>query len=91
MINMDTVVSYRKDIDTTDLNGDIVMMDLEKGKYFSLNGVGSKIWNLIDEPVQVSKIVESLLGEYDVEREECEKSVLDFLGKLDDEKIIVIG
>ena len=40
MININNVVSRRNDIDTTDLNGEIVMMDLEKGRYFSLNGVG---------------------------------------------------
>ena len=37
MIELNNIVSRREDIDTTDLNGDIVMMDLEKGKYFSLN------------------------------------------------------
>ena len=47
MININNVVSRRNDIDTTDLNGEIVMMDLEKGRYFSLNGVGSRIWEII--------------------------------------------
>ena len=78
MISLNTVVSHRKDIDTTDLNGDIVMMDLEKGKYFSLNGVGSRIWTLVEEPVQVGKVVDSLLKEYDISRDECEKNVLEF-------------
>ena len=36
MISINTVVSHRKDIDATDLNGDIVMMDLEKGQYFDV-------------------------------------------------------
>lgn len=90
MISLNTVVSHRKDIDTTDLNGDIVMMDLEKGKYFSLNGVGSRIWTLVEEPVQVGKVVDSLLEEYDISRDECEKNVLEFLDKLESEQIIVI-
>lgn len=91
MINLNTVVSHRTDIDTTDLNGDIVMMDLEKGKYFSLNGVGSRIWNLVEEPVEVSKIIDSLLEEYDIDRDECEKNVLEFLSKLESEQILVVG
>ena len=91
MINLNTVVSHRTDIDTTDLNGDIVMMDLEKGKYFSLNGVGSRIWNLVEEPVKVSNVVDSLLEEYDIGRDECEEQVLQFLGKLEREQILVIG
>ena len=35
MLNLDSIVSYREDIDTTDIDGDKVMMDLEKGQYFA--------------------------------------------------------
>ncbi len=90
MININNVVSRRNDIDTTDLNGEIVMMDLEKGRYFSLNGVGSRIWEIIEEPIGINKIVDYLLEEYDVSRNECEENVLEFLGKLDDANIICV-
>lgn len=90
MININNVVSRRNDIDTTDLNGEIVMMDLEKGRYFSLNGVGSRIWEIIEEPIGINKIVDCLLEEYDVNRNECEENVLEFLGKLEDANIISV-
>lgn len=90
MININNVVSRRNDIDTTDLNGEIVMMDLEKGRYFSLNGVGSRIWEIIEEPIGINKIVDCLLEEYDVNRNECEENVLEFLDKLDDANIIFV-
>ena len=90
MININNVVSRRNDIDTTELNGEIVMMDLEKGRYFSLNGVGSRIWEIIEEPIGINKIVDCLLEEYDVNRNECEENVLEFLGKLDDANIIFV-
>ncbi|WP_434798687.1 lasso peptide biosynthesis PqqD family chaperone [Terrisporobacter vanillatitrophus] len=91
MISINTIVSHRKDIDTTDLNGDLVMMDLEEGRYFSLNSVGSRIWQLIEEPIEVNKIIDSLLEEYDTNRNECEENVLEFLEKLNDSKIISIS
>lgn len=90
MIDINTVVSHRKDIDATDLNGDIVMMDLEKGRYFSLNSVGSRIWELIEEPVQINQVVDSLLEEYEITRNECEENVLEFLNKLEEAQIISI-
>lgn len=90
MININNVVSRRNDIDTTDLNGEIVMMDLEKGRYFSLNGVGSRIWEIIESPIEINKIVDCLLEEYDVNRNECEENVLEFLDKLDDANIIFV-
>ena len=40
MLNLDSIVSYREDIDTTDIDEDKVMMDLEKGQYFALSQCG---------------------------------------------------
>ena len=79
MLNLDSIVSYREDIDTTDIDEDKVMMDLEKGQYFALNSVGSRIWEEIQSPVKISEVVNTLLSEYDVDRETCEKSVMEFI------------
>ena len=57
MLNLDSIVSYREDIDTTDIDEDKVMMDLEKGQYFALNSVGSRIWEEIQSPVKISEVV----------------------------------
>ena len=79
MISLDSIVSYRQDIDTTDIDGDKVMMDLEKGQYFALNSVGIRIWEEIQSPVKISDVVNKLLSEYDVDRETCEKSVIEII------------
>ena len=79
MINLDSIISYRQDIDTTDIDGDKVMMDLEKGQYFALNSVASRIWEEIQSPVKLSSVVDILLQEYEVDRETCEKNVIEFI------------
>ena len=91
MINLDSIVSYRQDIDTTDIDGDKVMMDLEKGQYFALNSVASRIWEVIESPISVNNVVETLLEEYEVEREECEKSVLEFIKGLEDASLVSVN
>ena len=88
MIEINSIVSRRQDIDTTDLDGDKVMMDLEKGQYFALNSVASTIWDEIENPIEVNEIVNKLLKEYEVEREECEKSVLEFLEGLNNASLL---
>ena len=55
----------------------------EKGQYFALNSVGSRIWEEIQSPVKISEVVNTLLSEYDVDRETCEKSVMEFIEGLD--------
>lgn len=91
MIDLNSIVSYRGDLDTTDLDGDKVMMDLEKGQYFALNSVATRIWDELERPVKVGDIVETLLQEYDVERAECEKSVLEFVQGLENAELICMG
>ena len=91
MIDLNSIVSHREDIDTTDLDGEKVMMDLEKGQYFALNSVASRIWEVIESPISVNKVVETLLEEYEVEREECEKSVLEFIIGLEDASLVSVN
>lgn len=90
LVSLNSIVVPKNDIDVTELNGEKVMMDLDKGKYFMLNGTGSVIWDCIIESKTISQIIEKLLNEYDVSREVCEKTVLEYLEKLDNEGIITI-
>ena len=89
-IELKTVVNQSKDIDATDLNGEKVMMNLDKGKYFAMNGVGSRIWDIIHEPIEVQEIINILQQEYEVEDEVCSNNVFEFLGRLKDDELISI-
>ena len=77
-----TTVKLRKKVNVTDLAGEKVMVDFESGKYFLIKGVGNDIWDYIQEEITAGEIIDKLLSEYEVSREECEKSVFDFLDKL---------
>ena len=72
MLNLDSIVSYREDIDTTDIDE-----------------VGSRIWEEIQSPVKISEVVNTLLSEYDVDRETCEKSVMEFIEGLDNAGLLL--
>ena len=57
-INLDTVINKNLDIDDTDLDGEKVMMNLDKGEYFMMNEVGSRIWEIIEKSISVKEIIE---------------------------------
>lgn len=88
--NLDMIVLQNKEIDASDIDGEKVMMNLEKGEYFMFNPVASAIWDIIEQPIKVSGIIETLLKEYDVEPNVCEESVLGFLNELKDRNLINI-
>lgn len=89
-ITDDTRISQIEGLDTTDLDGEKVMMDLIRGAYFMLNDVGTKIWDMIKEVVSIREIVDSLLDEYDVEEEECKNEVIEFIQQLEQFNLINI-
>lgn len=83
-------VCQSKEIDATDLDGEKVMMNLDLGKYFSLNPVGSRIWDLMDNEISIEEIIKTLLNEYNVDEKVCEKSVLEYLDKLKNANLIKV-
>lgn len=81
-LNENNIVMQNKDIDVSDLNGEKVMMNIDKGEYFSLNSLGSRIWEIIDKPKKINEVINTLLEEYEVSEEECKENVMNFLDVL---------
>ena len=48
-----------------------------------LNESGAMLWRVLEEGGSQDALVEALLGEYDVTREQAEADVQEFLAKLD--------
>ena len=90
-INLNTIINKNLEIDDTDLDGEKVMMNLDKGEYFMMNEVGSRIWEIISEPVNVKGIIDTLRSEYEVDEETCKDTVVEFLGRLNNADLISIS
>ena len=74
---------YRRNEQIIDgeLDNNQVMMYLEKGKYYGLNPVGKRIWELIEQPRTFQEIIQVLLSEFEVPEEQCVGEVQAFLDK----------
>lgn len=57
----------------------MVMLNAKKGQYFTLNAVGSHIWDLIETPSSMDDICTTLMKEFEVDRTTCEKEVNNFI------------
>lgn len=74
----------------SDMDGEKVMLSINSGKYYNLGQVGGRIWDLAASPIPVSKIIDTLVSEYDIERSKCEQQVMSFLDQLWREEIIQV-
>jgi hypothetical protein len=76
---------------STEIDGEVVLMDIEKGTYFGMNLVLSRIWKLMESSTTVSTICSKLMDEYEVSQEECLKDILECLEQLKKENLIEIA
>lgn len=90
IVTINNIVCQKSGFDVTCMDDEIVMMDIDKGKYYGINSVGSRIWELIKKPLKVNEIIATLLSEYNIDTQSCEKSVIDFLNKLYNSEIITV-
>ncbi len=64
------------------LHDELVMMDLDQGKYFSLNPVATRLWDLLDKPLKIDELCGFLMDEYEVEFEQCRREVTEHLEEM---------
>jgi hypothetical protein len=67
---------------------ELVMMGIESGTYVGMNSVGSVIWGLLEQPIAVNELVYRLTELYEVPREVCEKQVLGYLQKINEQEML---
>lgn len=81
-IVLNSVIAGKKEIAIADMDGEVVMMSLETGKYYNLGSMGTIIWGMIENPVSVETIISKLLDKYEVTQQQCEAEVISFLNAM---------
>ncbi len=67
-----------------------VILGLQNSVYYGVNPVGASIWKLLQRQRSVAELRDAVLEEYDVEKERCERDVLDLLEKMQAEGLIEV-
>lgn len=72
------------------IDGELVMLSVEKGQYFGIEGVGTRIWELLESPKTEDSIIESIIEEFEVDEATCRRDVVDFLDRMLEMELIVL-
>ena len=81
-ISIDTCVVVADDVVSCDLDGEAAILNLKDGVYYGLDPIGAKIWNLIQNPMILSDVVEKIWEEYDVEKDQCTDDIFELIEEL---------
>jgi hypothetical protein len=72
----------------SDIGGETVILGLQKGRYYGLDAVGARIWQLLQTPTSVADLQRAIVAEYDVAPERCQADLLALLQQLIDAGVV---
>ena len=71
-----------------EVNGEIVILHFESEFYYTLNAVGSKVWQLLADSENVETIIQQLVQIYQVNENPLRRNLTTFIKKLVKEELL---
>ena len=86
----ETILQRKSELLFNEIDGEVVMLSIENSEYYGMDKVGSRIWELLEQPVSFKVLVAKLMEEYEVSKQQCAEDTLAFLKKLTDKNLVII-
>ena len=86
----DAALSLVASVVSTTIPGETVVLDPRADRYFSLEGVAQRVWELLQSSTTANVIVDTIVDEYDVDTATCERDVRAFLDDLHARELLVV-
>jgi hypothetical protein len=83
-----STIVVREDVVSCALASGFALLDLNSNTYFTLNEIGSRVWELIAQPRQVGEVRDILLARYDVDPLRCLVDLISLFERLADAGLV---
>jgi len=70
------------DARTQEFDGEVVLVDLKRGEYFGLDGVGALVWTKLQARATLDEMVTAVTAAYDVDADTCRADLVSLLDQL---------
>ena len=87
-MDLNQKVTFSESVFAQEVDGEMVLLDMDSENYFGLDSVGTDIWQAMQEKENLKEVLEELLKQYDVDEEVLEKDLLDFVVQLKENGLI---
>lgn len=72
-----------------ELQGETVLLNKENGDYFTLNRMGTEVFNLICGGMEIEQIVDALIDKYEVEHDILRADIISLIDEMKKKNIII--
>jgi hypothetical protein len=87
-MNPDTRLTIPPHVMSRVVEDETVLLDLESGTYFGLDGTGQRIWLSFGEGLSLAEIAAVIVSEYEVEEAQAQADVQAFAAELLDRGLL---
>ncbi len=77
------------ELSTRTIGGETIVLSLPDSRYFSVTGIGSRVFELLGEERTMDELVETVVGEYDVDAATARRDIEKFVDRLRDARLLV--
>lgn len=85
-----SIVATDRQLSTT-FGDEVIILGLDDNMYFGLSDTGARVWQLVQSPRTAGEIVETIVGEYEVDRQRAQADLEALLGDLLSRGLIAIA
>ena len=81
-LTIDDPVTINGDVVFKEIDGEAVLLDIQRGMYYGLDPIGTRVWQTLVEHGSARPVVASLVEEFDVTQDTLEGDIRRLLGEL---------
>jgi len=89
-VSPNSVVARTGGLVESQIDNEIVALNIESGVCYGLNSVGARVWQMLAAPIRVNDICRALIAEYEVDPDLCEHEVIELIMHLHAEKLVAV-
>jgi len=83
-------ISFAETVFAQEVDGEMVLLDMQSENYFGLDEVGTSIWQAMQEKETLQEVLVVLLAQYEVEEEMLENDLICFVEKLEESGLVKV-
>lgn len=87
----DTTLTVPEHVLARKVEGETVLLNLDNEQYYGLEGVGTRLWELVEAGTTFGQAVSALLGEYEVERDALVSDLTALVVDLQGNGLVIVG
>jgi hypothetical protein len=90
-VSLDSALQVPAGVTTRELQGELVLLNLDSGTYFGLDETGTAMWRLIEQHHALRRVFDAMLQEFDVAANTLERDLLTLVQQLVDKGLLVVA